>query len=252
MDKSFLWKKRDYNNRSLNSLSKNITEYNTAELFYNKYKVFYEHSPYNDCLSADEGTILPLTELDYYTVADIEVTNFLSDYNIYMNQNTEPLISGIDEFIGKFDCLVTTASGNLPELLPDKIGLKGNHYIVDISSEAIKQSHKHFSMLEKEVTKWEQLDFFNTKNVVDFLKTVNGNVGLFMVSNSFCYIQTSLLYDIKLRLQYQNNFIHALINDKIEWFVDIMTVNGQYFKCVPAVELANYQLSKDFMVLPWI
>lgn len=250
--KKFIWIEKDYNNRSLNNLAKNITEYNTAMLLNRGFEVEYETKVSADDDHAVVGTLFANSPLSAYTVEDLEVINMLSDFNIYFKHNTEDLFD-IGEHKGTYDCLVSLAAGDISTKLPDHIGGVDNHYIVDISSTAIKNSNKYFkNFFEKEVTNFQQLDFFNTANVKDFLSNISGTKGLFIVSNCFCYAPTSLFYDTEVRLKKQNEFINLLVDDKIDWYVDIVTADGATFRNIAARDLLDYKMTNKLKVLPWI
>ncbi len=246
--KQFTWIRKDYGNRSLNELSKNITEYNTAMLFNRGYQVYFSDAGGD----AVEGTLFVNTPMSYLTVENLEVINFLSDHDVYFKHNTEDMPDvGIHK--GTFDCLVSLASGDISFKLPQHIGLIGNHYIVDISSVAIKESINYFNeFFIKEKSNFEQLDFFNLDNVRQFLKKVRGTKGLMIISNCFCYAPTSLYYDTELRLKKQNQLIELLVNDRIDWYVDIVTADGISYRTVPAIELLNKSIDKQMRVIPWI
>jgi hypothetical protein len=88
--------------------------------------------------------------------------------------------------------------------------------------------------------------------VKEFLKTCKGTRGFFVVSNCFCYIVNSLLYDVNLRLKIQNEFINVLANDDIEWYVSMFSADGTYYRCDRAIDIQNKILDKNFKELPWI
>jgi hypothetical protein len=248
----FIWIEKDYKNRSLNNLAKNITEYNTSMLINRGFEVNYGSKSLTNTEHAVVGTLFVMTPLSNYTVEDLEVLNMLSDYNIYFKYNTEDLVN-VREHKGTYDCLVSLAAGDISTKLPDHIGGVKNHYIVDISSTAIKKSNEYFrNFFETEVTDYQQLDFFNIENVKEFLSKIDGTKGLFVVSNCFCYAPTSLFYDTEVRLRKQNEFIELLANDKIDWYVDIVTADGVTFRNVSAKTLLNHTMTDKLKVLPWI
>jgi hypothetical protein len=249
---TFTWIHKNYDNRSLNNLSKNITEYNTTMLLNRGFKVDFSNIIPKIGKYAVEGTLFVDTPLDYYTVEDIGVVNFLSDHNVYFKHNTEEIID-VGSHKGTYDCLVSLAAGTSPIDLAECIGPVNKHYIVDISTTAIKETNSYFNeFFVKERTQFTQLDFFNLDNVEQFLKTVEGKKGLIIISNCFCYAPTSLLYDTKLRLEQQNKLMQMLANDKIEWYVDILTADGLTYRNVLAKDLIDQQLDKRLEIIPWI
>lgn len=252
MDKTFTWVPKDYNNRSLDNLSKNITEYNTTMLIANGFGVqFGEHSLIEG-KHAVYGTLFVNTPIDYYTVEDLKVVNFLSEHNVYFKHNTEEVLD-VGYHKDTYDCLVSLAAGNSPVKLIDQIGEISKHYIVDISTTAIKETNFYFSeFFVKEKTEFEQLDFFNLDNVQKFLNKVEGSKGLIIISNCFCYAPTSLLYDTKLRLKHQNALMELLAADKIEWYVDILTADGITYRNILAKNLVNQKIDVRLNIIPWI
>lgn len=242
--KKLIWKHRDYKNRSLNSMAKSITEYNTAMLFNENIEVNYSYTT-----GVDIGTLSLQSE---NTVENLELTNLLIDIDVYFKSNTENKITFPKELQGTFDCLVSLAAGsNFVQELED-IGNIKDHYIVDISPTAIRETMKLSTILKSDVTDFVQLDYFNINSVKEFLRTVKGTRGFFTLSNVFCYAPTSLLYDVNLRIQHQNNLIELLANDKTEWYVSILTANGENFDCINVNELRNQKVDDKFKVLPWI
>jgi hypothetical protein len=59
------------------------------------------------------------------------------------------------------------------------------------------------------------------------------------------------MFDAKARLKKQNELISLLAQDKIKWYVDMITVNGTYIQTL-ASELVDMTLDDKFKVLPWI
>lgn len=252
MNEIFTWVVKDYNNRSLNNLSKNITEYNTTMLLNKGFNVQFADSVPTKGKYAAYGTLFADTPIDYYTVEDIKVVNFLSEHDVYFKHNTEEIIE-IGSHKGTYDCLVSLAAGNSPVKLINQIGEVKKHYIVDISTTAIKETTQYFNeFFIKEKTEFEQLDFFNLDNVKQFLSKINGSKGLIIISNCFCYAPTSLLYDTKLRLKHQNALMELLANDKIEWYVDILTADGITYRNILAKDLVNQKIDKRLNIIPWI
>ena len=245
--KRFIWKNRDYNNRSLNAMAKSITEYHTAMLFNENIQVDYSYTT-----GVDIGTLFLHTSAKGITVENLDLTNALIDIDVHFKNNTEHKISFPKELQETFDCLVSLASGsNFAQEVKD-IGNINNHYIVDISPTAIRETMKLSTMLKSNITDFVQLDYFNINSVKEFLKTLKGTRGFFTLSNVFCYAPTSLLYDIKLRIQHQNKLIELLANDKIEWYVSILTATGKHYDCINVNNLRNQKVDDTFKVLPWI
>jgi hypothetical protein len=247
--KEFFWLHRDYHNRSLNEMAKSITEYNTAFLLNKGYEVFYCTNGADPQLEqAEIGSLFPTTDLDY-TVKDTHIVNDIFNFNVYFTKNTEDRIQVPAKHYKTFDCLVSLAAGDKIDKNPIDIGLLGNnHYVIDISPTAI---HKSMGIY-KAITSYNQLDIFNTTELKQFLATCKGTKGFFVVSNCFLYSVSALIYDVKLRLQMQNQFIEILANDKIDWYVEMDSADGEFFNCVRAKDIQNKKLDKRFKALPWI
>lgn len=246
--KEFFWIHKDYNNRSLNQLAQSVTEYNTAFLVNQGYDIFYCTNGVDTHLEQCEiGVLFPNT-LDY-TVKDLHIVNDIFNFNVYFTKNTEDRITVPFEHFNSFDCLVSLASGNKVETNPLDIGLVGsNHYVIDVSPTAIHQSMGIY----KNVSMYKQLDIFNIDDLKKFLSTCDGTKGMFVVSNCFLYMVSSLIYDVKTRLKIQNEFIKVLAEDKIDWYVEMDSADGEFFNCVRAKDIQNKQLDKKFKGLPWI
>jgi hypothetical protein len=244
-EKRFFWLYKDYKNRSLNELAKSLAEYNTAQLFLKGYDVYFSKEELKDVWQAEIGDLFLDGKM---SVNDLYLINDIINLNVYFSKNNEDRISISDDLKGTFDCLVSLAAGSRIETNPVDINLQGNHYIIDVSPTAL---HKSFG-LYKDVTSYTQLDIFNTESVKNFISTCEGTKGLFTVSNCFLYMANSLVYDVKARLDAQNKFIEVLANDKIEWYVEIVTADGLFYNCVPAKDILNKELDKRFEVLPWI
>jgi hypothetical protein len=247
--KEFFWLHRDYHNRSLNEMAKSITEYNTAFLLNRGYEVFYcTNGAESHLEQAEVGSLFPTSELSY-TVKDTHIVNDIFNFNVYFTKNTEDRIHIPGEHFKTFDCLVSLAAGDKVDKNPIDIGLLGNnHYVIDISPTAI---HKSMGIY-KEVSSYSQLDIFNPDELKKFLATCKGTKGFFVVSNCFLYSVSALIYDVKLRLQMQNQFIEILANDKIDWYVEMDSADGEFFNCVRAKDIQNKKLDKRFEALPWI
>jgi hypothetical protein len=247
MEKIYLIEK-DYQNESLNNLARRLAEYHLAELSLEGIDVQYSTSiPSDNSRFIEIGKLSQREEVPF-TVNDLHIINDIFNYNLYFENNNDPVLS-VGEHRGTFDCLVSLAAGKMVESNPDSIGLTGNHYIIDISPTAIHVSmgiYKNINAL------YSQVDIFNKQSVKEFLATCEGSKGFFVISNCFMYIVNSLLYDVKLRLKMQNELIDILANDKIDWYVFINTADGISYPCVSAKELQNKKLDNRFKILPWI
>lgn len=253
--KSFYWIDKDYGNESLNNLAKRLVEYNTSDLVVEGYDIVYsdtvpnDGSPYSE-IGKIEISPQAVEKGFNYTVSDVNIINDIFNYNLYFVNNTEGRLRVDQDLYGTFDCLVSLAAGDMLKHNPQDIGLKeNNHYVIDISPTAI---HKTMNLYKDLSSNFIQLDIFDPRAVTEFLKGCKGTRGFFVVSNCFCYIVNSLLYDVKLRLKLQNQFIEILANDKIEWYVSIFTADGTRHHCVRAKDIRNQQLNKKFEALPWI
>lgn len=253
--KKFYWIDKDYQNESLNNLAKRVVEYNTASLISDGFEIVYSSSaPLDNSISCEVGRIEVSQQADekefYYSVADVNIINDIFNYNLYFVNNTENPLMITNELRGTFDCLVSLAAGNMIERNPELVGLVGdNHYVIDISPTAI---HKSMGLYKDMSLDFIQVDIFNIDAVKEFLKTCKGTRGFFVVSNCFCYIVNSLLYDVNFRLKMQNEFIEVLANDKIEWYVSMFSADGTYYHCNKASDIRNKNLDKQFEALPWI
>lgn len=240
-DKKFNWVEHDYNNDSINNLSRNITEFNTAMLYSKGIEVTYNQGPEGFQI----GTLFP--NQAPFTVNDINIVNKILNYNIYFKSNTEDRVNLPKEHYGTFDALVCLASGDKSQTTLDDIGLQGKQYIIDISPTAI-----HESIIHKNKSEHMQVDLFDAICVKDFLTKVEGTKGLFIVSNCFLYVISSLVYDTKKRYELQNDLLKVLAEDKIDWYVEIVTVDGKYYNCISAQELIDIGIDKKMEILPWM
>jgi hypothetical protein len=224
------WKHIDYNNDSLNSIARNIAEYHTAHALKVKY-------------STTKGVPLGTIFLDdKHTVENISVLNSILNYNVYFKKNTEvPLKTIIDP-----DCVVALASGDTPSQL-----LAKHTYVIDISPMALEKTKEKYNIDVANSYNYNQVDLFDILAVKKFLKKCQGNVGLFCLSNVFLYFPNCVMFDAKARLKKQNELISLLAQDKIKWYVDMVTVNGTYIQTL-ASELVDMTLDDKFKELPWI
>lgn len=240
----FTWLFKDYQNESLNNLAKRTAEFHTAMLINDGVDVDYTTNGHG----TEIGKLLVNTPYDY-TVLDTYIINDIFNLNVYFTQNTEMNIQIDQDHYGTFDCLVSLAAGNKIETNPEAVGLKnGHHYVIDISPTAI---HKSMG-LYKNISEYTQLDIFNLDAVTEFLSKCQGSKGYFIVSNCFAYYPSSLIYDVKLRLEMQNKFINLLANDKIDWYVDMVSADGISYSCARARDITNKVIDERFKVLPWI
>jgi hypothetical protein len=253
--KKFYWIHKDYQNESLNNLARRVVEYNTATLISDGFEILYSYAPPEDNSPSDiVGRIEVSPEADekdfHYSVSDVNVINDIFNYNLYFVNNTESPLMIPAELYGTFDCLVSLAAGDMIERNPKLIGLVGdNHYVIDISPTAI---HKSMGLYKDSSLEFIKVDIFNISEVKEFLKNCKGTRGFFVVSNCFCYIVNSLLYDVNFRLKIQNEFIEVLANDKIEWYVSMFSADGTHYHWDKASDIRNKNLDKHFGALPWI
>lgn len=253
--KTFYWIDKDYENESLNNLARRLVEYNTADLVSDGYDIVYsDKAPTDGSPFSEIGKIEISKQAQQknfnYSVEDIHVINDIFNYDLYFKNNTENELKIPEDLVGKFDCLVSLAAGDMIERNPEIIQLNGpNHYVIDISPTAIHQSMNLYKNISKNFI---LVDIFDEKSLKEFLKTCQGSKGLFVVSNCFCYMISSLIYDVNLRLAMQNRFIEILANDKIEWYVSMFTADGTYYRCDRAKDVRNKKLDKKFKALPWI
>ena len=247
--KKFYFVNKDYHNESLNSLARRIAEYNTAELLLKNYEVEVVDKALPGLENHEIGKISVDPSVPY-TVEDIHIINDIFNYNLYFEKNTSAPLTIPLELKGSFDCLVSLGSGDMIKNNPIIIDFQGdNHYVIDISPTAI---HKSMGIYKENVSQYIQLDIFNQGSVNEFLKGCKGSRGIFVISNCFMYIVNSLIYDVNLRLKIQNQFIKQLVEDKIEWYVNIITADGSSFSCIKASKLLDKQLDTRFKSLPWI
>jgi len=222
------WKEVDYKNNSLNNIARNITEFHTGNC---QGDISY---------SKTEGTPIGTIFLEEkYTVKDMAILNSLLNYNVYFRKNTEQTL----KTDLKPDCAVVLASGNTVDQIESKY-----MYVIDISPKALQNHQKAFNMTS---TEYYELDVFDLEEVRKFLRKCKGETGLFCLSNIFLYLPNCIMFDAKARLTRQNKLMQVLAEDKIEWYVDMCTVNGIYFQA-PARELVDMKLDDKFKVLPWI
>lgn len=247
--KKFYFIDTDYQNDSLNSLARRVTEYNTAELVSHGDEVAVVASPIPNTEYQETGKLSLRAEVPF-TVRDLHIINDLFNYNLYFVKNRDDRFAVPKDLKGSFDCLVSLAAGNMIDTNVEDIGFtNGNHYVVDISPTAIHQS---MGIYKETRCEFRQLDIFNAESLKEFLDSCVGTKGFFVVSNCFMYIVNALLYDVTLRLEAQNKFIKILSEDKIDWYVNILTADGIYYQCVRAKDIVDKKLDDRFKALPWI
>jgi hypothetical protein len=241
MKKDFFWIHKDYGNESLNNIAKRLVEYHTAYLI-RDFNVHYVYEEAGYLHSAPVGKIF----LDKpYTVSDSEIINSLMNYNVYFKSNTEDPID-LKNPIEGLNFIVSLAAGGD---FKDDYLRSLQRYIIDISPRAIEKSQ---SFLDVPTTNFYQLDIFNQTQVNEFLKIIDGDVGLIHVSNCFLYIPNCILFDIYYRLGKQNQFLDCLRADSREWYVNMCSANGEEFYNMNVNDFPNSTIDDRFKVLPWI
>lgn len=236
----FYWIHKEFSNPSLNNISQRLVEFNTAILL-NDFEVYYSYEDNDYEFKADVGTIF-LNQP--YTVSDVDIINSIMNYNVYFKTNTEPDIV-LEKDIENLDCFVSMAAGQVQN--EKLINLK--RYIIDISPRALEFSKKFLSVPE---SNFYQVDLFSSKQVEEFLNKIEGNTGLIFISNCFLYIPNCILFDINLRIQKANEFLNLLRNDKINWYVNMVTPNGNSLYNISVSEVQDIKLDERFKILPWI
>lgn len=240
MKQRFYWIHKDYSNPSLNYISQRLVEFHTAGLI-QLYDVEYVFDNNEFENFAEVGRIFLNKD---YTVQDLHILNSIMNYNVYFKINTEPDIE-LKEDIPLLDCFVSMASGEVK----NKKLLNLNRYIIDISPRALEFTKDFLSIPESNFFK---LDVFDKEQVKNFLSTVKGKVGLMYISNCFLYIPNCMLYDINLRIKKQNEFLTVLKNDKIRWYVNMVSANGETFSNVDVNSIPEIVLDDRFKALPWL
>ena len=246
--KNFYFVNKDYGNESLNNLARRVAEYNMAELVINEYNVSVVDVAPEGSENQEIGK-LSLRPNVPYTVNDLYIINDIFNYNLFFEKNTSGRLEIPDDLKGTFDCLVSLAAGDSIINNPVDIDLKGEHHIIDISPTAI---HKTMGIYKENNSKFTQLDIFNDEAVDRFLEQCTGTRGFFVISNCYMYIVNALIYDVNLRLEMQNKFLTKLANDKIEWYVNVVSADGIFYPCVKAQDLTNKKLDSRYEVFPWI
>lgn len=96
------------------------------------------------------------------------------------------------------------------------------------------------------------VDLFDINSVNECLKKIEGKTGLWLASNVFNYITTSMIYDVSTKHQLQQRFINTLANDGIEWDIGLNTAGSGVYKCTPAKTLNNLTVHEGLKILPWL
>lgn len=240
MKQDFFWIHKDYDNESLNNIAKRLVEYHTANLIQD-FNVHYVYQDEGYQHSAPVGKIF----LDEpYLVSNPEIINTLMNYNVYFKSNTEDPIS-LHKPINGLNFIVSLAANDLK----DEHLRSLKRYIIDISPRALEKSK---AFLDVPTTNFYQIDIFDQVQVKEFLKTIDGDVGLMYVSNCFLYIPNCILYDIYYRLEKQNQFLDCLRNDSRKWYVNMCSANGEDFYNIDVDDLPNATIDERFKILPWI
>jgi hypothetical protein len=93
---------------------------------------------------------------------------------------------------------------------------------------------------------------FDVDSVKQCLSLHQGKTGLWLASNIFNFITTSLLYDVETRHTKQHNFIEVLANDSTDWDVGINTTASGIYKNANAKLLRDIKIDKNLSILPWV
>jgi hypothetical protein len=241
MKKKFYWIHKDYNNASLNQIAQRLVEYHTSELLENfDVKYTYENKRYKN--SAVVGTIFLD---DTYSVNDQHIINSIMNYNVYFKQKTEDFKKLSDRTIQHLDFIVSLASGTLQKECLERL----NNYVIDISPTAIEKTREYLDIPE---SNYYQLDLFNIEKVEQFLKSIDGKIGFIDISNCFCYLPSSILFDIDLRINKLNQFLKCLQQDSRIWYINLTTPNGDQYSNVNVKDIPEIKIDDRFKVLPWI
>ena len=98
--------------------------------------------------------------------------------------------------------------------------------------------------------KFIYVDLFDVDSIRTCLESIQGKNGLWLASNIFNYITTSLLYDVDLRHSKQQDFLRLLSNHSTEWDVGLVT-SGSGLYLDSAKVLKDIVLFNKLQVLPW-
>lgn len=113
--------------------------------------------------------------------------------------------------------------------------------------------HDYHGKLKKHSKyKFVYVDLFDIDSVKKCLNSLEGTNGLWLASNIFNYITTSMLYDVQLRHEIQQQFINLLANDKINWDIGLNTAGSGAFKNESAKTLSDIKIYEGLKVLPWV
>jgi len=274
----FGWVINSIDNRSIENLCFNLTEYVTAELLSQNIKVEIFKSKQdaidnNVNMFAEIGTLFSdsiYDQLNKDTIAfDINTSEFLifDQYNILKNlhrineavdhrnffvENTEEFENTyIDKGI-IYDCCVCSAAGDTPNKILNSVNLKPESiiYVVDINSQALELAKTKIKNLSQ--FRFVHIDLFDTDRVKEFLKSVTSKNNLWFVSNIFNYVNTSLIYNYDLRFHKQQEFINLLASENTDWDISIYTTDCRGFQNTPSRQLSELKSTIDLKILPWV
>ena len=274
----FGWVITSINNRSIESLCFNLTEYVTAELLSQNINVEMFKSK-QDAIDnnvnkfAEIGTLFSdsiYDQINEDTISfDINNSEFLifDQHNILKNlyrineavdhrnffvENTEEFENTyIDKGIS-YDCCVCSAAGDTPNKIFNSVKLKPESiiYVVDINSQALELAKTKIKNLSQ--FRFVHIDLFDTARVKEFLKSVTSQNNLWFVSNIFNYVNTSLIYDYDLRFHKQQEFINLLAAENNNWDISIYTTDCRGFQNTPSRQLSKLKNTIDLEILPWV
>jgi hypothetical protein len=98
--------------------------------------------------------------------------------------------------------------------------------------------------------KFLYVDLFDIDSIRSCIESIQGKDGLWLASNIFNYITTSLLYDLDLRHAKQQDFLQLLANHPTDWDVGLVT-SGSGIHLDSAKVLKDIMLFNGLAVLPW-
>jgi hypothetical protein len=214
------------------------------------------------------------------------INTMLSPYKHFVG-NTENLFHTCKDTNKIYDLCVCTAGGVTPLIVHNYVNLTSDATIivVDYSNVALGMSEKivnswdmvedlnnfidrnkliddpyvylgkyqdNGSILKKNSDyKFLYVDLFDKDSIRKCLSHIeNGTTGLWLASNIFNYITTSLLYDVDLRHSKQIDFIELLSTHSVDWDVGLVTSGSGTFLS-NAKDLLTVKVYKDLDILPW-
>jgi hypothetical protein len=275
----FGWIDRGGDNRSLNNICLNITEYTTVELLNRGIDVRYYRS-ISDAIADSVNFyayIGTLFDVKIYKDSNLNQLNVnTSEYcmidqdNIYDNiprinsalmhtdyfqTNTEQFDWTYEPTADVFDFCVCSAAGDTAIKVAQNVNLSSEAviYVVDISSVSLMKCEELLQSNGCSMDKFKfiSLDLFNLTQISEFLKQFKSGKGLWFASNIFNYLTTSLIYNYQLRLRIQQDFIKLLVNQPATWFVSMFNVNSVLIKNKSASSLLVCN-PINLKVLPWL